>query len=218
MLGSKTKFEGDTTQFTGILVLLVKIYQIMLRDFTKDSRALCAGVSDMCSIRVSKELGSGRPQAAHLAVHVALSWAPQMSPNHPSLEDNSSLSPKENITVDAAECKTNCLPASLLESENMGTVPLANNPVEDDLASEVTEFSGKAIISLKIYKFNEEFILDAAIADLDAAAIADLDDAAIADLDAAAIADLDDAAIADLDTAAIVDLAAALLAVEWVLL
>jgi hypothetical protein len=31
--------------------------------------------------------------------------------------------------------------------------------VEDDLASEVTEFSGKAIISLKIYKFNEEFIL-----------------------------------------------------------
>ncbi|GMY20679.1 exonuclease 1, partial [Fagus crenata] len=82
-----------------------------------------------------------------------------MSPNHPSPEDNSSLSPKEYITVDAAEYKTNCLPASLLESENMGTVPLANNPVEDDLASEVTEFSGKAIISLKIYKFNEEFIL-----------------------------------------------------------
>uniref|UniRef100_A0A2N9FQY7 Uncharacterized protein n=1 Tax=Fagus sylvatica TaxID=28930 RepID=A0A2N9FQY7_FAGSY len=74
MLGSKTRFAGDTTQFTGILVLLVKIYQIMLRDFTKDSRALCAGVSDMCSVRVSKEPGSGRPQAAHLAVHVALSW------------------------------------------------------------------------------------------------------------------------------------------------
>ncbi|GMY21577.1 65-kDa microtubule-associated protein 1 [Fagus crenata] len=61
--------------------------------------------------------------------------------------------------MDAAECKTNCLPASLLEFENMGTVPLANNPVEDDLASEVIEFSSKAIISLKIYKFNEEFIL-----------------------------------------------------------
>ena len=57
--------------------------------------------------------------------------APWMSPNHPSPEDNSSLSPKEYITVDAAECKTNCLPASLLESENMGTVPLANNPVSD---------------------------------------------------------------------------------------
>jgi hypothetical protein len=54
-----------------------------------------------------------------------------MSPNHPSPEDNSSLSPKEYITVDVAECKTNCLPASLLESENMGTVPLANNSVSD---------------------------------------------------------------------------------------
>uniref|UniRef100_A0A2N9I662 Exonuclease 1 n=1 Tax=Fagus sylvatica TaxID=28930 RepID=A0A2N9I662_FAGSY len=67
--------------------------------------------------------------------------APRVSPNHPSPEDNSSLSPNEYITVDAAECKTNCSPASLLESKNMGTVPLANNPVEDDLASEVTEFS-----------------------------------------------------------------------------
>nr|POE91781.1 exonuclease 1 [Quercus suber] len=66
--------------------------------------------------------------------------APRMSPNHPIPEDDSSLSPKEYINVEAAECETNCLPASLLESKSMGTVPLANNPVEDDLAYEVPKF------------------------------------------------------------------------------
>ncbi|XP_050287547.1 exonuclease 1 isoform X2 [Quercus robur] len=66
--------------------------------------------------------------------------APRMSPNHPIPEDHSSLSPKEYINVEAAECKMNCLPASLLESKSTGTVPLANNPVEDDLAYEIPEF------------------------------------------------------------------------------
>lgn len=31
--------------------------------------------------------------------------------------------------------------------------------MEDDLAYEIPEFPGKTIISIKIYKFNEEFIL-----------------------------------------------------------
>lgn len=69
--------------------------------------------------------------------------APRMSPNHPIPEDDSPLSLKEYINVEAAECKTNCLPASLLESESMGTVPLANNPV-----SEINGSCGKVPLNI----------------------------------------------------------------------
>jgi hypothetical protein len=57
--------------------------------------------------------------------------APRTSPNHPIPEDNSPLVSKEHITLEAAACKMNCLPASLLDSENMATVSPADNPVSD---------------------------------------------------------------------------------------
>ncbi|KAB1221464.1 hypothetical protein CJ030_MR2G007587 [Morella rubra] len=67
--------------------------------------------------------------------------APWTSSNHLTPEDNSSLVPKDNITVEAAACKTDCLPAKLLHSESMGTVVAANNLVEDRFATEILECS-----------------------------------------------------------------------------
>ncbi|KAE7996327.1 hypothetical protein FH972_001058 [Carpinus fangiana] len=66
--------------------------------------------------------------------------APRTSPNHPIPEDNSPLVSKEHITLEAAACKMNCLPASLLDSENMATVFPADNPVEDGFTAEIPEY------------------------------------------------------------------------------
>ncbi|XP_059669371.1 exonuclease 1 [Cornus florida] len=65
--------------------------------------------------------------------------APRVTPKHPNLVNEAS-SPVEHFNEEITACKTNCSPASTLDSGNLGIVTLTKGSVDNDIATKTPKF------------------------------------------------------------------------------